>query len=43
MVLFGIQGNFHGKKKHLKSIFFCGEADMFRFRVFCQFFGFDDI
>lgn len=22
MVLFGIQGNFHGKKKHLKSIFF---------------------
>ena len=23
--------------------FFCGEADMFRFRVFCQFFGFDDI
>ena len=37
MVLFGIQGNFHGKKKHLKSIFFCGEADMFRFRVFVSF------
>ena len=39
MVLFGIQWNFHGKKKHLKSIFFVGKRTCSGSVFFVSFLG----